>query len=453
MSFATPGSTRHGLVNPDMIAALTLALSILILSAVYAASFMYGPRWEVPVFRAASAAFFACVALGGGLLLRSMAAPGRDSPSFVWIAPAVVAITLLLSAYFLLPTSAALAFALAILAGTFAAVRLAPGEASERRATDVLLLLAWLLPVIVIMTTPMGNDMLPFIERVSLAFFRGEDPYYVDLSDISDNYFLYLPLQWLTYSPLAALGVDLRLLNPVLMALTLLLLRPVVQRSVYRTEAALILFVLMASYPVLLATTTAQMWVTWPLVTLLAILIARERLLAAAVVLGLALATRQTALLIAGPLALYYIRRVRLGTYVGFGIIAGGIWLGLLALFARNGLLDFMHLMYVERPRLSVAETVLIGNPINQISLAGFGTKELIERFATLAQLVGALGFGAFLLLKRNLPPSRMLIALGLFFLLEMGLGGFVHRYYYVTGFLFIGIGVAYLGREGRGGD
>lgn len=176
------------------------------------------------------------------------------------------------------------------------------------------------------------SDMLPLVVKASGRFLAGQQPYAETYSMPHILPLTYLPATWLSYVPAVALGLDVRIINLLCTAGSVILLLSLVVPLRHRPEtnvaigyAALLL--LLPTSMLYDSFTTHQIAWFWILLTL-RLLLAR-RLFLAGLAAGVLLAASQVAL-VAVPVLVFYVWRA-----FGFKqlLLASLATLGVVALF------------------------------------------------------------------------------------------------------------------------
>lgn len=280
-----------------------------------------------------------------------------------------------------------------------------------------------------------GGDMLQIIEFASRDMLAGKDPFrsYLTVSG-KDVPFGYWPGTWLPYVPLVALGIDVRVLNLVALGALALLFDKAGDQAISAGILALTFYPFILSSSVMQMILHGHLWVYWFLVCATLLLVARERYLAAAVLFGFCLASRPTALFLAGPIAAYVWRCSGWAWVVNSMAVAIAVALAINAPFALLFGPEFWNNSY---GRLVGASQELV-----HFSLAGYladaGLSSLlkpIQIFVALAAM-GALIFG------KRLPASRFVMLTGVVFVWTILFNSYATRYVYFPGFLLIALGL-----------
>ncbi len=285
-------------------------------------------------------------------------------------------------------------------------------------------------------------NMLPIIAASCESLAAGENPFLRTYPGIATAPMYYLPLNVLPYCLPEWSGLDIRWMNIVLMlALFLMLARLFDFR--HRPEILGLSFL-----PVLFSPMSLQMgyyghvWPYWFGTVVLAVLVWKERLWAAAVVLGLLLLTRQTAVFTAGLLGAGLVAAVGWRNALRYGALVCGLpAAGLLLVFLLTGTAPLAFFTGVSSASdMTHAATT---NPTDQIAISGaFVMAGLRAEMLFIQAATAALLCGAFLRAGRH--PTPVLIAgVGCAYLVVISLSVFLHRYFYGAGMLLIASGLA----------
>ena len=307
-----------------------------------------------------------------------------------------------------------------------------------RGANAVFLLAIGVLFVYVISRFPhdSAGDMLQIIDFASNDLLRGENPYrHYFTSAKRDVPFVYWPVLWLPYVPLIAAGVDLRVLNLlVFVLLTLLFFR--VAGGGERGAEALALVVL----PFLLSSQVFQMvvwghsWVYWLLVTALLVLLVRRQFLAAAVVFGLCLATRPTALFLAGPIVAFLWSREGVGWVLRGGAVSAAVVVAIHVPFVVAFGDGFVNNTY----------SILLGvnQELKHFSLLAFLKDAGLGALGNLVQVVITLALMYVIVRKRSLAPDQFVMLAGLAYFWMILFAPYATRYVYFPAYLLVALGL-----------
>lgn len=284
-------------------------------------------------------------------------------------------------------------------------------------------------------------DMLPYIEAAAAEYLRGGDVYTADFSQFSGGrHFGYLPLQWLVYVPLVAADIDMRLLHIIFATGTLFLFIAFLAQDLKQ-------IMILSFWPVMLSPMSAgmffngQVWLFWFLITGFLIAFINERLVLAAIILGIVLATRQTSLAIAAAVAVFMISRIPMRKYFILMAIVILIYSGLTLPFAGR-LESFFSELYFLSEAVEINLRVN-RNPMNQVALVNWIYVFGIESMRLVLQIAAGGFFLLLIFLMRSRDTGIFLILMGVMFLVVISLNGQIFRYYYVPGLIIASFGVA----------
>ena len=284
-------------------------------------------------------------------------------------------------------------------------------------------------------------DMLPSIEAAAAEYLRGGDVYTADFSQFSGGrHFLYLPLQWLVYVPLVAAEIDMRLLHIIFAIGTLYLFIAFLPQDLKQ-------IMILSFWPVMLSPMSAgmffngQVWLFWFLITGFLIAFINERLVLAAIILGIVLATRQTSLAIAAAVAVFMISRIPMRKYFILMAIVILIYSGLTLPFAGR-LESFFSELYFPSEAVEINLRVN-RNPMNQVALVNWVYVFGIESIRPILQIATGGAFLLLIFLTRNRSVGNFLILMGVMYLVVISLNGQVFRYYYTPGLIIASFGTA----------
>jgi hypothetical protein len=310
-------------------------------------------------------------------------------------------------------------------------------------ASAVAIIVAMLVKLLVVGTGPEGADMLPVIKWADEQFLIGNNPYFEDYTHVTIGPFYYLPVQWLFYLPLVAAGMDQRVLNVAAVLAVIGLYFLVFGKSRDRIAYLGILVGIAASRPGTEMVFQGHVWPFWLLLSVYAGLVLHGRHMAAAVVLGVLLATSQTMLLVLALSAAYYLRELGLRRAVMIGLVNLIVYLAIVVPFTRWGI-DFFVQNYYALPKLAGEYSErTFQNAVTQISLLNLTTTLGVKELRAPLQLAAVLAGMALLLWRRIPGPRYFLVISGLCFLWAIGLNVQVWKYYYVPGLLLVFWGLA----------
>jgi hypothetical protein len=286
--------------------------------------------------------------------------------------------------------------------------------------------------------------MLPVIEAGCVKLFGGENPYLAQYPGITSVPLMYLPGLLLPYCAPVALGLDVRTLNIVLLLAIVLYAAWALDARARPERLALALLPLLFSPPLGQMMIHGHVWLYWLLVIVFVHALASQRLLAAALLLGLMLATRQMSLFLAIPVAVYMATRLRPLPLAGYAAVALGTYAAIMLPVALTTP-QWIDLFYLSATRVGEGTHLTYGNPMNQVSLSGvltqYGLASLLQPLQVLVLLLA----GAVLWVwRRRLAFDRSLLVLGVAYVLVIGLNQFLHRYFYVEGLVLIALAIGY---------
>lgn len=309
----------------------------------------------------------------------------------------------------------------------------------NRAALAVFLVGALLLFVSVIARIPHdegGGDMLQIIDFAATDWLKGDNPFrpYLTVSR-KEVPFGYWPGIWLPYVPLIALGIDMRVLNISLYAAIALLFWKVSgggERGARLLAVALLPFLL--SPQILQMVVSGHLWFYWLLLVWAFWLIVRERYLAAAVLLGLCLATRPTVLFVVGPVFAYVWSRA------GFSIAARCGVLAVAVMAAAN--LPFFLVYGDDFVRNSYGVLGKIGQDLTHFSILGILEAFNLGFLGKLMQLGIALAACAAIALNLVRTKPQFVMFCGCVYVWEVLFASYATRYTYFGGFLLVALGI-----------
>lgn len=281
-----------------------------------------------------------------------------------------------------------------------------------------------------------GGDMLQIIDFAARDFLAGNNPFrpYLTVSG-KEVLFGYWPGIWLPYVPVVALGLDMRVLNVVLMALLILLFW---RASGGGERGARILSVVLL--PVLLSSPFLQMvlsghlWMYWLLAATTLLLIVRGRYTLAAIVFGLCLASRPTALFLVGPIVAYVWTRASARTAITGGVLALGVF------FLLNAPFYFIYKESLVRASFGVLAG--IGHVLTHFSLEGLLQAVGFGSMGKPLQIAAAVAAMAVIVVKRRLRPENFVVLAGVTYIWEILFASYATRYVYFAGFLLVALGL-----------
>lgn len=281
-----------------------------------------------------------------------------------------------------------------------------------------------------------GGDMLQIIDFAVRDLLAGEIPFrrYLTVSG-KEVLFGYWPGVWLPYIPVIALGLDMRVLNVLLMGLVVLLFW---KASGGGERGARILSIVLL--PVLLSTPLMQMalsghlWLYWLLSAATLYFVVRGQYMLAAVAFGLCLASRPTALFLAGPILAYVWTRAGLRTALVGGVVSVSVFLALNAPF---------YLIYGDAfMGASYGVLVGIGHQLTHFSIEGILQAVGLGALGKPLQVATTLVAMVFIFARRPLAPEKFIMLAGVAYIWEILFASYATRYMYFSGFLLVALGL-----------
>ncbi|MGH7046204.1 MAG: hypothetical protein ACREE2_07415 [Stellaceae bacterium] len=369
------------------------------------------------------------------LLFPPKIAARSEETSLAWtIVPFLV--SLISNFYLSYPTKVALCLSVAVIVVMAASARLI----GPRRLPDVLLVLSlgWLMIYSFQSDYKIiGGDLLPIVQAAAHNMIHGQDPYTADYSAVTSNLFYYLPLQWLPFMPTAALAADPRLVNVLAFIAIVLLTRVLIKDEGSLTAARSVLFPVLFSHLFTLAAARSYMGPYWGLVYLFVIALTTQRDVWAAVLLGLLLASRQTALALAAATLAGVVRYqspIRLLQLAAVTIGIAGLVLGPFIIWHHS-------LLYETFLRLPEQELVKVLE--NPVATAQIGIMPILRHIGLpnhslfVQAIIAIFTLG---LIAVRCPDDRttLTILIGAMDLVMIAAGGQVFEYYFGTGLLIV---------------
>ena len=427
-------------------AGILLGFMIALMSVAYGFQYRSDSAQPLGYFLSFSVPYFLCLAL---VLVVSLSPPlpGRGSTRRLAAAlgltmtTAVIAMTLYFHAGELpvpaLPAIAVLAVAVAVVAATL----------SLGYAIWLALLLGLAAQIALALGNPLDVDaanMLPVIEAGCTKLLSGENPYLADYPGITSVPLLYLPGLLLPYCAPVAAGLDVRVLNVILLVAIVGYAAWALDFHKHPERLSLGLLPLLFSPAAGQMMVHGHVWLYWLLVVAFVHTLATRRFLAAALLLGLMLATRQMSLFLAIPAAAYMATRLAPLALLRYGAICIGTYLVIMApvMLTTPGWID---LFYLSIQKVGEQTHLTYGNPMNQVSLSGLLTSAGLAWMLRPLQAAVLLLVGAtFWVWRRRLTFDQVLVLLGFGYVLVIGSNAFLHRYFYFPGLILLALGVAY---------
>lgn len=280
------------------------------------------------------------------------------------------------------------------------------------------------------------GDMLQIIDLAARDLLAGETPYRPYLTSSGREVpFGYWPGIFMPYVPLVALGLDMRILNLVCLGLMVLLFSQVAKNSEKASEVLSVTF-----YPFILSSPVWQMvlnghlWLYWLLACSSLMLVARGRLMWAAMAFGLCLASRPTALFLAGPIVAYVSTR------------HGAVWA------LKSAAVVILVILLANMPLLLIYGTGFWNNSYGSLvgitqELAHFSLSGYLQGTGTLwvgkpIQIGVILATMAFIVSKRQMSSSNFIFVIGITFVWLILFNSYATRYVYFLGFFLIAMGL-----------
>jgi hypothetical protein len=444
--FVTAATHNDGALEPRaLIGSILLAAAVLLQSVVYGFAYRLGTDTQIVVyFAAASLLFFGAMGAIAGLTARTFDRAARAASIIdpEQAAAVLLALVVAASCYFspALPGKVATAAAGILAFATAAGLFLKRPRPVIWLATSVGIVLhvvgVWLIPIDV-----KAANMLPIIVAGCQDLLAGENPLMKTYPGIATAPLYYLPGTVLPYCIPVAADLDPRALNLAILVLLLGLLLRFQRFSAQPSIAAL------TTLPVLLSPMAMQMgyyghvWLYWLFVIGLAMAVLRGRHLMAAVLLGLALATRQMAVFVCGMLGASLLRELGLNRTLCYGAIAAAVFALLVAPFLAAGGVSLTDFYYAGVQTAASDTHGATLNPADQISLSGLFVWRGLRDWMMAMQIGLALLITVALLLIPRSSSHAAIIRIGVGYIFVIGVSAFLHRYFYAPGFLLIALG------------
>lgn len=316
---------------------------------------------------------------------------------------------------------------------------IALAKSGNRAALVVFLIGALVLFVTLIARIPHdegGGDMLQIIDFAATDWLKGDNPFrpYLTVSR-KEVPFGYWPGIWLPYVPLIALGIDMRVLNISLYVLIALLFWKVSgggERGATMLAIALLPFLL--SPQILQMIVSGHLWFYWLLLVWAFWLIVQERNFAAAVLLGLCLATRPTVLFVLGPVFAFVWSRG------GFSVAARCGLLAIAVMAAAN--VPFFLVYGEDFVRNSYGALGKIGQDLTHFSVLGIleaFNAGFLGKFVQVGVVLAACAAIAVNLVRTK---PQFVMFCGCVYIWEVLFASYATRYTYFGGFLLVGLGI-----------
>jgi uncharacterized membrane protein len=299
---------------------------------------------------------------------------------------------------------------------------------------------------------PSNGDMLITVEAAARELLAGKQPYraYPEIYDYytpgwdttnRDTALQYLPGLWLPYLPAVAMGIDLRIFNTIL----LILLLWVFEKGLPARDKDRATILALAVYPLLLsnsffnAINAVHTWPFWLFIGILAVLLVRYRYFWAAIMFGIVLATRQSALFFVFPLSAILVNLVGVVAFLRYATVSLGVFLVLTLPFALWWGEDFMFWRHLYLRFTSLGEDMflVVQAPISMGTHLGYNGLAGALTWIQLVLLFAATGM---ILVRRMVTPTITLGLMGMVFILVASFSPYVVRYVYYPGLILIAI-------------
>ena len=281
-----------------------------------------------------------------------------------------------------------------------------------------------------------GGDMLQIIDFAVRDLLQGNSPFhrYLTVSG-KEVLFGYWPGIWLPYIPVIALGLDMRVLNVLLIGLLIALFWKASGGGERGARIlGCVLMPLLLSSPLMQMALSGHLWLYWLLSVLCLWLVIRRQYMLAALVFGLCLAARPTALFLAGPIAAYVWTRDGARAAISGGMVTGVVVLALNAPF---------YLLYGDDfVRASYGALSGIGHQLTHFSVEGILQSIGLSGLGKPLQIVVALAAMAVIVVKRPLAPEKFVMLSGVTYVWEILFANYATRYMYFSGFLLVALGL-----------
>lgn len=286
-------------------------------------------------------------------------------------------------------------------------------------------------------------NMLPIIGAGCDSLLNGENPFLRVYPEIATAPLYYLPFNVLPYCPLQFIGLDLRWLNVVIFLILMIVLAKIFNFAKKPEILGLTFLPLLISPMILQAGHYGHLWFYWFGLVIMASFLWRGKMWLVAILIGLLLLTRQTYVFIAGLLGASLLSTFGWKACVKYGAVVLGVTMGgfLIIYFLTN-----VHPVEFYSAVRSASEVThkATSNPVDQISLSGFFVMYQMRPILMEMQMALAVIVGIYFILftgQRTTHVLIILIGLGYIFIISMSV--FIHRYFYIPGFILIAYGLA----------
>lgn len=373
------------------------------------------------------------------IALTYFAVKPRDAASesvFPWLAVALSNLSLAMTAYFFLGKVASAPVWLGYVA---ISVLLSFGVArwNVRAGIYVACAAGFILNLVLIAKIPHtdGANMLEIIEAAARDFIGGNNPYHM-FAGISETPFGYPPGLWLPYALLVFIGIDTRVFNILAVVLIVVLFERGLKIAPEKRAAILgaTLYPFLLSPPVSVMLVHGHVWPYWLLLSIMVVLLVKERYVAAGIVFGLALATRQPALWIVPPLFGYLASRLGWGRTLHLSLIALAAYAMLVLPFALGKGIEFWRIMYLGAADLRTIQPHISAS----VWLSPIGLGSLLKPI----QAVALLAAMVWLYRRKTDLPAFLLVA-GIAYVWAVYFNNYAVRYVYFPGLLMLMAGMA----------
>jgi hypothetical protein len=443
MSFAHRADATAGGSVPW--AAVGLVGLILVISVTYGFQYHFpGPRLA-GYFTAATVPYAAVLI---GLTWQCLKWRTAEVRAFTWpdsLGFVLMSVSFTLTTFFFSASLSSLHWWL-VAAGTVLVASLCHLKWGTRGSTLTFLFCALTLYTFLIPRTPhtAGANMLEIVEAASREFLAGKVPYRFYEAIAGDAPFGYLPGLWLPYALLIHFGVDMRVFNMVALMLIILMFERNLPGARRADVLSLTLYPFVISSPLAIMVLHGHVWPYWLCVCAMAFLLVKERFLLAAAVFGLALAARQPAVFLVGPIAAFLYRRVGAKATLKYGAISIVVFLGLILPFAAWTGRQFWSFTYLGLANFDTSQPHLSAeNFLKLVDLA-----HLRPYLQLSIAVLGTIWIG----LQARPGPAWLVFASGVIYSLLIFLNAYAVRYVYFPGLLLMSIGLSVILMQGSRG-
>ena len=292
-----------------------------------------------------------------------------------------------------------------------------------------------------------GANMLRIIEAASRELLVGKNPHHAFPAIAGDAAFGYLPMLWIPYAVLVWLGLDLRIFNLVALMLLVLLFERGFPRRLRPEILSLTI------YPILLSSTVAVMvvhghvWSYWLLICAAALLLIRKWFFAASLFFGLALAARQPALFLVGPLAAYAFRAIGVKDAIKCATIVAAVFLCVVLPFAV-----WTGPTYWQNAFLKLSDIITLGNQDPFIGAQSLLDVVGLQGRLLYLQVTLIIAAIAIILLRPRVDAAWFVFLAGTTYVWLVFTAFYSIRYEYLPGLFLMSIGLsgALAGQEGE---